>query len=464
MNLGFGQANADLQNYAALKLLHVLNLPHVTDTLVCVGSYVVAEFSDYIIKAGGDPRRIFDAINKHFTTGSNKAKAMMLNAMSKLAVKYDSLREEVQMVLHLCSEHWDPDVQQRGIEFLGVLGLEGQVQSKVMANNPVFTEEQQQANPLIKKFAKSGRRGKELEAAAKKSNIKGTATTGGVSAAGFQTMAPTNNVTNHPLANHPCFRQAIDRLCPNLVNLQDIPGRWELKPYWKEAVVKKSAFEGCELREKMEEGVLRVILSVAVVTTEMQFKVFRNKGFEVSNSPIKYGPDQQQILLTFAPNGERIEPPSVGIAWKNEQGQISKKEVQLPLSIGKFLNPVELGHEKFNTFYQDFSVPDKKFHKLDSFLKVPEGVKPQDYLKKMGSFLSNVCSFKCVPYPSAAEMKLIYGSATMPLKQDGKLTNFPLLIEAEGYEAGKGGAVRVSLRGGLGPALSSIYQLIIAFF
>jgi hypothetical protein len=35
----------------------------------------------------------------------------------------------------------------------------------------------------------------------------------------------------------------------------------------------------------------------------MQFKVFRNKGFEVTNSPVKYSADSQQILLTFAPNG-----------------------------------------------------------------------------------------------------------------------------------------------------------------
>jgi hypothetical protein len=56
----------------------------------------------------------------------------------------------------------------------------------------------------------------------------------------------------------------------------------------------------------LEEGVLKVILSVTVSTAEMQFKVFRNKGFEVSNSPIKYGPESQQILLTFAPNGDKI--------------------------------------------------------------------------------------------------------------------------------------------------------------
>lgn len=56
------------------------------------------------------------------------------------------------------------------------------------------------------------------------------------------------------------------------------------------------------MREKLEDGVLKVILSVAVQSTEMQFKVFRSKGFDVTHSPIKYGPESQQILLTFTPN------------------------------------------------------------------------------------------------------------------------------------------------------------------
>lgn len=96
--LGFGQANPDLQNYAAIKLLSALNLPHVTDTLVCVGSYVVSEFSEYLVKHGKDPRKIFEAIYKHFSTSNSnnkeksKAKAMMLSGLAKLAVKYDTLK------------------------------------------------------------------------------------------------------------------------------------------------------------------------------------------------------------------------------------------------------------------------------------------------------------------------------------------------------------------------------------
>jgi len=56
-----------------------------------------------LVKAGKEPRKIFDVINKHFQTANNKSKAMMLNAFAKLAVKYDTLKEEVQMICHMSS-------------------------------------------------------------------------------------------------------------------------------------------------------------------------------------------------------------------------------------------------------------------------------------------------------------------------------------------------------------------------
>lgn len=80
-----------------------MNVPHITETSKCVGSYVVAEFSEYLVSAGKSPRKIYDAINKHFQNASNKSKAMMLNAFAKLGVKYEELKSEVQMICHLCS-------------------------------------------------------------------------------------------------------------------------------------------------------------------------------------------------------------------------------------------------------------------------------------------------------------------------------------------------------------------------
>lgn len=95
----------------------------------------------------------------------------------------------------------------------------------------------------------------------------------------------------------------------------------------------------------------------------------------------------------------------VGIAWKNQNGQIEKKQVQLPVAITKFLTPVDLSFEKFKQFYNDYSLPNEKFYKLDAFLKIPEGVKGSDFLKKLGSLLSSVCHFKCNANPSFQNIK-----------------------------------------------------------
>jgi hypothetical protein len=128
------------------------------------------------------------------------------------------------------------------------------------------------------------------------------------------------------------------------------------------------------------------------------------------------------------------------------------------------LNPVEISYEKFNTFYKDYSLANKKFFKLDAFLKIPQGVRAADYLKKVGAFLTSVGNFKCGSFPNQNEMKGLYGSATFPVKEDGKISNYPILIEVEGYESESVSAARVSLRGGNGNQLLSVYQLLIAYF
>ncbi len=183
----------------------------------------------------------------------------------------------------------------------------------------------------------------------------------------------------------------------------------------------------------------------------------------MTTSPIKYGAESQQIMLIFTPNGEKSEPPVVGIAWKNDSGQIEKKELQLPIAITKFLNPVELPLEKFKEFYNDYSLPNEKFYKLDAFLKIPEGVKGNDYLKKLGSFLGSVCHFKCNAHPSFENIQQIYGGAKVQIKENEKIVTIPIIIESEAYTVEKTSAVRVSIRGGNGNIIASIYQLILTF-
>jgi AP-2 complex subunit alpha len=57
MIIGFGKegGNSVLQKYAANKLYSCLSLPHVHETLVMIGSFVVAEFADYLVESGKEP-------------------------------------------------------------------------------------------------------------------------------------------------------------------------------------------------------------------------------------------------------------------------------------------------------------------------------------------------------------------------------------------------------------------------
>lgn len=133
----------------------------------------------------------------------------------------------------------------------------------------------------------------------------------------------------------------------------------------------------------------------------------------------------------------------------------------MPITIAKFITFVELGYDKFKEFYNDYSLPNEKYFKLDAFLKIPDNVKPNDFLKKMGSFLTSVCNFKCSANPSFDNIQQIYGSGKILLKETNK--TIPILIECEGYTQGQVSAARVSMRGGSGPLIESIYQLIVTF-
>lgn len=88
MITGFGQASPELQSYAAQKLYQTMQLPHISETLKCIGAYVLSEYAEYLVEAGRDPQKILDVLQKHFNQSSTKAKAMLLNAFAKLGIKF----------------------------------------------------------------------------------------------------------------------------------------------------------------------------------------------------------------------------------------------------------------------------------------------------------------------------------------------------------------------------------------
>jgi hypothetical protein len=124
------------------------------------------------------------------------------------------------MICHLSSGHWDPDVQQRGVEYLVLMESNPEILKKVLEINPAFTEEQQLSNPLVKKFLKISKKLKEIPSSSDtQQTVKSTVKS-------FDEITPRQvNQISHPLSNHPCFKSALDKLCKNNINLLDLPSK-----------------------------------------------------------------------------------------------------------------------------------------------------------------------------------------------------------------------------------------------
>lgn len=150
---GFGtEASPDLQRYACMKLYTALNVPHVHETLVKIAAFVLSEYSHFLIDSGKDPKKIYDTLNRHFMNCSEKGKAILLSAYIRLANKYEDLLDEVQAVFQLQGEHFDPDIQQRAVEYLQITNEDQELRNQILAKLPPFSEEIQNNNPLMKRI------------------------------------------------------------------------------------------------------------------------------------------------------------------------------------------------------------------------------------------------------------------------------------------------------------------------
>lgn len=112
MIIGFGKESpADLQKYAAKKLFNAINIPHVHENLLCIGAFIISEYSNYLVEAGKEPKKLYETIHRHYSYTSEKTRAIILNAYAKLAAKYEDIRDEIKETFTSCSEHFDPELQ-----------------------------------------------------------------------------------------------------------------------------------------------------------------------------------------------------------------------------------------------------------------------------------------------------------------------------------------------------------------
>ena len=147
---GFGDAepNLELQKYAAQKLFAALQVPHVHETLVKLGSYIIAEFGFLVAdEPGRDFVRQFETLAKHFPNCSARARGMILNAYIKIARMSPAARALTLTAFRANADYWDEDIQQRACEYIRLLeqieggGADGDLADQALEKMPTFSDE-----------------------------------------------------------------------------------------------------------------------------------------------------------------------------------------------------------------------------------------------------------------------------------------------------------------------------------
>ena len=523
---GFGkEQNPELQRYAANKLFNALSIPNVHENLVKVGAYTLAEYGNLISnQPGKEPYKIYENLNRHWINTSNTGKAMLMNSYVKLANVFPELKDEIISVLEINSEHWDPDIQQRAVEYLQILKDDPrveQIKTYVLQKMPAFSEEIQNNNPLLKRiyalksssktqdptvlnelkkvaeeelyksraYMSSGTISKEFSSVGKETiNLGGMKSSSPEGKAGPTTTiqedllggddllgTSTTSSSAENIQDHPLYQSCKDKIAIN-ENVIPIPSKLKLPT---------SNAQEFKALISTENGVLYQDNYVTVnYKSSFQGSLgkiaiqFVSKGSQLSNvvvsipntqniffniSPVQYG-DNPSVMIQCINTGVGAETPMVNLNFY--QGETYRNmNFGLPVLSNKWVSPVNMPPETYDKYYNDYTkVSNDNYFRLDNFINnpAPPQVPLIEVMKKVSALLSKGLNFKVWGVPSETDMKSINAVGQYVMKAEGSQnpTNLPLMIQVECFEHNKG-FLRLSLRGAANKEIiKNLYQII----
>ena len=494
---GFGtEANPDLQRYACLKLYNSLNVPHVHETLVKIAGFVLSEYSHFLIDSGKDPKKIFDTLNRHFMNCSEKGKAILLTAYIKLVNKYEDLLDEIQAVFQLQGEHFDPDIQQRAVEYLQISQEESEIRNQILAKIPPFSEEIQNNNPLMKRICQLKLTGiekakdptiinqakKNAEDTEKSQKLKAQEENDDYSSARQQPAGAGGNDNDYimSLRSHPLFDFCADRICLKGINIMSPPGRLfdenpnlinvnEIKELFTQStglvldtsdlqIQYKSDYQGNTSRIAMQFESKKGTMS------NVSLMVGNANGMLFNISPVKYAEHPQIMIQVISVDPAQTLP--ICTLFYNVEGVLAQQKIEfaLPIYSHKFIAPVDMPKNVFEKFFDEYSNSNNpNYFKIDHFIKnpAPPQVPIAEVMKKFGALLNNGMNLKANPYPDINNLKVLKAPGQFCYKNEGgNIINLPVMIEVECYEEYPQ-SFRVSFRGaGNGGVIKNLWQII----
>jgi len=490
---GFGsEASPDLQRYACAKLYTALNVPHVHETLVKIAAFVMSEYSHFLIDSGKDPKKIYDTLNRHFMNCSEKGKAILLSAYIKLANKYEDLVDEIQAMFLLQGEHFDPDIQQRAVEYLQISNEDAEIRNQILAKAPPFSEDIQNNNPLMKRICQLKLTGTEK---AKDPTLMNQAKRMAEDADKFQNRKVEDNeeIVNRKqeqsgnegeyiqfLKSHPLFDFCADRICtkgnnivaPPLKLFEDnanIINQNEIKELLTQpnGLVLDTADLQIQYKSDFQGNTSRIAMqfeSKKGAMSNVSLMIGNANGMLFNISPVKYAEHPQIMVQVMSVDPVQTLP--IGTLFYNLEGLLAQQKIDfaLPIYSHKFITPVDMPKDAFDKFFDEYSNSNNpNYFKLDYFIKnpAPPQVPLSEVLKKFGALLNNGLNLKANPHPDINNLKALKAPGQFCFKNEGgTIVNLPVMVEVETYEECPQN-FRVSLRGaGNAGVIRNMWQII----
>jgi len=444
---------------------------------------------------------------------------MLLNAYVKLAVNFPDLKDEIISVLEINSEHWDPDIQQRAVEYSQLLKEGGPIDpaytAYVLAKMPAYSEDIQNNNPLLKRiyalkagaktndptvlnelkkvaeeelyksrsYMTQGSVARDLNTIGRESvNLGGSPSKTKPSAAvttdllgGDDDLLGSTTESSQDIQSHPYYQYCKDKIAvgentiptPNKLQLPSSnPQDWKSLLITENGVIfqdnnvtvnYKSSFQGSMGKIAMQFASKGSSISNVVVTLPNTSNIFFN------SSPVQYE-GSPSVVINCINTGVGSETPTVNLTF-DQGGSHRNVNFGLPVLANKWISAVDMPQQAFEKYYNEYTTASNpNYFRLDSFIKnpAPSNVPVSEVLKRLASLLAKGLNLKVTNLPSDNDVQIVNGVGQYVMKSEGSQnpTNLPLLIQAEGFEQNKE-YLRLSLRGAANKdVLKNLYQII----
>lgn len=524
---GFGKdQNSSLQQYAANKLFSALNVPNVHENLVKIGAYVLSEYGKYIVdQPGKDANKLFEVLNKHWTNCSPNGKAMLLNAYVKMANQYSDLLFEIKTLFEVNSEHWNPDIQQRAVEYLNILKDDdgfGAIRGYVLEKMPTYSEEIQSNNPLLRKILSlkkgaatsdptvqnSVKKLVEEEMYKSKSFMTGTQINKNLNTIGKETVflgeekqssptktnpppkqQPVKNLmdedllggddipvtTSSSITSHVLYKQCQNKIATG-GNVVPIPSKLTLpssnSTEFKAlitsdtGVIYEDNYITINFKSSFQPPLAKIAFQFVTKgdsLNKLNFVVQNTSSLLFKTGAIQYGEQHPNVMVEALNIGMSSTPVKVNLSYISG-GNNRTSEFSLPILSHKWIQAVEMASDKFDTYFDDYTTSSNdKFWRLDNFINnpAPPDVPLGPVLKKFSAMFTSL-NFQIV---EGGSPYVVSGVGQFLLKPEGSQTEvkLPTMIQIEGFDNNKQ-YLRLSLRGAANKdVLKNLYEVIVMF-